>query len=202
MPPAGVFSADREPGTLESLAPVWGNLKQAQYDFAHGSVFSGVFHSAMAVTDVFLVKSLVTGVARGVGSIIAKEAGAELGGDLAGEGGSKLGLGLDSYKSREGYRAWSARRGFQTFDELSPKMARDVDRIDFAMESADEIHFNALEYRPTQNPNATISKMVGKNGYTNYEYGRIMRDFQDKAWFWRGDVLDYEINLQPAVPWK
>ncbi|GGG59629.1 LamG-like jellyroll fold domain-containing protein [Hymenobacter glacieicola] len=53
-----------EPGTLESAIPVWGSGRQAIHDFQNGNYAWGAFNTAMAVSDVFLVKSLVTGVGR------------------------------------------------------------------------------------------------------------------------------------------
>lgn len=63
-------------------------------------------------------------------------------GDTAGDvgraarGGAELGLGLRAAPGREGFRAWAGRMGFKTFDELSPQMPTDVQRIDWAMRGA------------------------------------------------------------------
>ena len=52
-------------GFWESMIPIWGSGKQAAEDFKCGRWGWGLFNSALAVSDVFLVKSLVTGIAKG-----------------------------------------------------------------------------------------------------------------------------------------
>jgi hypothetical protein len=54
-----------EVGTGESMIPVWGSGKQAYNDFQDGNYGSATFNSAMAVSDVFLLKSIGTGLAKG-----------------------------------------------------------------------------------------------------------------------------------------
>jgi RHS repeat-associated protein len=55
----------QQPGFAEGLIPVWGSGKQAIYDFQTGHYGWSAFNTSMAVSDVFLVKSLTTGVAKG-----------------------------------------------------------------------------------------------------------------------------------------
>ncbi len=66
-----------QPGALESAIPVWGNSRAAVDDFQNGNWGWGVFHTAMAVGDVFLIKSAVTGIgklaAAGISRFAAKE---------------------------------------------------------------------------------------------------------------------------------
>ncbi|MCF3107859.1 hypothetical protein LL912_03620 [Niabella sp. CC-SYL272] len=63
-----------EPGLGESLIPIWGNGRSAINAFQNGNWGWGLFHTAMAVSDVFLVKSLVTGAAQMVvGATINKK---------------------------------------------------------------------------------------------------------------------------------
>jgi RHS repeat-associated protein len=52
------------PGRWERMLPVWGNGRMAVNDFQTGHPYWGAFHTAMAVSDVFLVKSIVTSVGR------------------------------------------------------------------------------------------------------------------------------------------
>jgi RHS repeat-associated protein len=54
------------PGTWESLIPVWGSGKQAIHDFQCGNWGWGLFNSAMAVSDLFLLKSLATAAGKGL----------------------------------------------------------------------------------------------------------------------------------------
>ena len=53
------------PEFWESLIPVWGSGKAAIYDFQSGNWGKGLFNTAMAISDVFLVKAAVTGLAKG-----------------------------------------------------------------------------------------------------------------------------------------
>lgn len=53
------------PGTLESMIPVWGSARMAAADFQEGRYGWAAFNAAMAVSDIFLVKAVATGVARG-----------------------------------------------------------------------------------------------------------------------------------------
>ncbi len=55
-----------EVGFWESLIPIWGSGKQAYEDFACGRWGWGIFNTVLAVSDVFLVKSLVTAGAKAV----------------------------------------------------------------------------------------------------------------------------------------
>lgn len=86
-----------KPGFGESLIPIWGSGREAIYNFQKGNIGWGIFYGVLAVTDVFLVKSLVTAVGKGVikggGKLIAKE-GAEViakeGTEVAAEQGAKV----------------------------------------------------------------------------------------------------------------
>ena len=67
----GIFSGggdeedEEEVGFGESLIPVWGSIQLARQNFRKGEVGWGIFNSIMAISDVFLVKSIFTGIARG-----------------------------------------------------------------------------------------------------------------------------------------
>src|SRR5690606_2148243 len=54
-----------QPGTAESMIPVWGSGRAAIDHFQHGNYGWGAFHTAMAVSDVFLVKSIAIGLGKG-----------------------------------------------------------------------------------------------------------------------------------------
>jgi hypothetical protein len=49
-----------EPGPVESLIPIWGSGLQAIHSFENGKYLRGTFHALLAVTDWFLIKSIVT----------------------------------------------------------------------------------------------------------------------------------------------
>lgn len=54
-----------QPGALESAIPFWGSGRAAVDHFQNGNYWEGTFYTALAISDVFLVKSMVTGLARG-----------------------------------------------------------------------------------------------------------------------------------------
>ncbi|MFH7004205.1 DUF6443 domain-containing protein [Flavobacterium bizetiae] len=54
-----------QPGTLESMIPIWGSGRAAIDHFQNGNYWQGTFYTAMAISDVFLVKSIATGLAKG-----------------------------------------------------------------------------------------------------------------------------------------
>ena len=60
-----------EPGFAEGLIPIWGSGKQALHDFECGHYGWGIFNSALAISDVFLVKAAVTAVGKaGVSGLV------------------------------------------------------------------------------------------------------------------------------------
>ncbi|MEJ5092464.1 hypothetical protein GEO21_20735 [Sphingobacterium faecium] len=54
-----------QPGTAESFIPVWGSGRSAIDNFQNGNYGWGTFHTAMAISDVFLVKSIANGIGKG-----------------------------------------------------------------------------------------------------------------------------------------
>ncbi|PZV77584.1 RHS repeat-associated protein [Algoriphagus aquaeductus] len=54
-----------QPGTLESMIPIWGSGKAAVDDFQNGKYGWAAFNSAIAISDIFLVKSIATGIGKG-----------------------------------------------------------------------------------------------------------------------------------------
>ena len=61
--PFGLIDA---PGPWESLIPVWGSGRSAINDFQCGRWGWGAFNTALAASDIFLVKSLITGAGKGL----------------------------------------------------------------------------------------------------------------------------------------
>jgi hypothetical protein len=70
-----------QPGFGESLIPVWGSGRAAIDDFQNGRWGWGLFNTAMAVSDIFLVKSIVTAggklVVKGGAKLLARKAGSD-----------------------------------------------------------------------------------------------------------------------------
>jgi RHS repeat-associated protein len=71
-----------EPGFFESLIPIWGSGRAAIHHFQAGHYVRGAIYTALAISDVFLVKSIITAVGK-VGAAaflkggVAKVAGEE-----------------------------------------------------------------------------------------------------------------------------
>jgi hypothetical protein len=77
-------------------------------------------------------------------------------GEVGGGGAAALGLGLRAGGGRQGFRAWAARMGFRTFEQLSPRMPTDVQRINEAMRAAKTINFNMKGFVPPSVPQLVI----------------------------------------------
>lgn len=79
-----------EPGTWESLIPIWGSGRAAINHFQHGNYWRGAAYTALAISDVFLVKSLVVAggrlLVRGGASLMVRETEAI----VAREGGEQI----------------------------------------------------------------------------------------------------------------
>lgn len=63
-----------QPGALESCIPIWGSGRAAVDHFQNGNYWRGIAYSALAVTDVFLVKAAATAIAKGTITLAAKYA--------------------------------------------------------------------------------------------------------------------------------
>jgi len=63
--PSGGGDGVGQPGTWEGLIPIWGSGRAAVDHFQNGNYWSGIGYSALAISDVFLVKSIATAVGRG-----------------------------------------------------------------------------------------------------------------------------------------
>jgi RHS repeat-associated protein len=66
-----------KPGTWESIIPIWGSGRAAIDDYQNGHIWSGIGNTLLAISDVFLVKSIITGVGKlaavGISKLAAKE---------------------------------------------------------------------------------------------------------------------------------
>jgi hypothetical protein len=59
-----ITSGHTEPSFGKSLIPIVGSTQSANYHFNHGNPVRGVLYTALAITDVFLVRSIVTSALR------------------------------------------------------------------------------------------------------------------------------------------
>jgi RHS repeat-associated protein len=59
LPPAS------KPSTLESLIPGWGPSRAMAYNFDTGHPLWGTFYGGVAISDIFLVRSIATGIGKG-----------------------------------------------------------------------------------------------------------------------------------------
>ncbi len=63
--PQGQGGGVGQPGTWEGLIPIWGSGRAAVDHFQNGNYWRGIGYSALAISDVFLVKSIATAAGRG-----------------------------------------------------------------------------------------------------------------------------------------
>jgi RHS repeat-associated protein len=60
------FKLHGRPGFWEGVIPVWGSGRTAYDDYQNGKPYWGTFWVVVAATDIFLVRSLVTGAVKGL----------------------------------------------------------------------------------------------------------------------------------------
>jgi hypothetical protein len=59
-----MVSGNKEAGFWKSLIPVVGSIQNANYHFSQGNWGWGIFYTVLAVTDIFLVRSIATGLGK------------------------------------------------------------------------------------------------------------------------------------------
>ncbi|MGC4128050.1 MAG: RHS repeat-associated core domain-containing protein, partial [Bergeyella sp.] len=59
-----------QPGEWESLIPIWGSGRAAVDHFQNGNYWRSAAYTALAVSDVFMVKSIATGLGRGAWKLL------------------------------------------------------------------------------------------------------------------------------------
>lgn len=71
------FNDEKYPdvGTGESFIPIWGSGRSMMYNLEAGDNWGAAFDAGMAISDVFLVKSLIQGVAKGGLKVMTKNYG-------------------------------------------------------------------------------------------------------------------------------
>jgi hypothetical protein len=69
-----VASATSEPGSIESLIPIYGSVRNLMYNANNGNWAAVSYYAGMAVLDAFVVRSIITGGARlfGRGALVAQ----------------------------------------------------------------------------------------------------------------------------------
>jgi hypothetical protein len=75
--PCPASSSVGAPGFGESLIPVWGSGRQAINDFQTGHPILGMVNAAFAITDVFLLKSIVTAAGKVIVKVAVEQASKE-----------------------------------------------------------------------------------------------------------------------------
>jgi len=114
-----------EPGFWESLIPIWGSGREAIHSFQNGQYLRGAFHTVLAATDVFLLKSIVTA-----------------GGKLLVKGGAKL-------ASKEAIEEATVRTALEATENLAWKELPEGTRIVFVEEArvwVKEVNPNASKF--------------------------------------------------------
>lgn len=106
IPDSGAAKDDSvgEPGMLESLIPIWGSGRESINHFQHGNYIRGILWGAMAISDIFLVKSIVMGgvklLARGAAKVALEE-----GAELATKGGTETVVHMTNATAEEGIKS-------------------------------------------------------------------------------------------------
>src|SRR5690606_23053911 len=72
MEPQVEMGSVGQPGDWESLIPVWGSGRAAVDHFQNGNYWRGLGHLALAISDVFLIKSLATIGVKGMVKLSSK----------------------------------------------------------------------------------------------------------------------------------
>ncbi len=61
-----------QPGSLESVIPIWGSGRSAVDHFQNGNYWRGLGYTALAISDIFLIKAAATALAKGTVTLAAK----------------------------------------------------------------------------------------------------------------------------------
>jgi RHS repeat-associated protein len=139
------------PGTFESLIPVWGSARAAINDLQTGHWIAGSFNTAMAVSDLFLVKSIATVGVKGLwklGAMAVENAekssalrGAQAVGQAAKQGAEAAERGVWSMNPLERGRVIEDAMGsnlpknFPTIDRFSNGVATSIKSLDLSAAS-------------------------------------------------------------------
>ena len=103
------------PGFWESMIPLWGSGRAAINDFQAKRWGWGIFNTGMAISDLFLVKSLVAAPFKLGGKLLfrqaATEAGEQFGKEVMKQGAKEVGnLAARDFAEQGGKRANRLRR--------------------------------------------------------------------------------------------
>ncbi len=83
-----IVSGNKEAGFWKSLIPVIGSVQNANYHFSQGNWVRGIAYSLLAITDIFLVRSILTGAVKllwkGGAKLLASELAEGFGRAIAG----------------------------------------------------------------------------------------------------------------------
>jgi len=67
-----------QPGLVESMVPVWGNGRAALDHYQNGEYWQAAAYTALAVSDIFMIKAAAVAITKGVAGIAVKTSGKEL----------------------------------------------------------------------------------------------------------------------------
>ncbi|AGY59789.1 hypothetical protein [Gloeobacter kilaueensis] len=162
------------PGLLESLIPVWGSGRQAIDDFQNGRVGWGLFNTALAISDVFLIKSLATAAIKGVVAVAAREAVGDSiratgafwsGARTGGEGFGKL-AGLEVTITEKGLSI--VKEHLMKFGDISYNTAM-VSRLEEALANGLKISGSDASFYTHEISEATLMKSLLEQGIESSE---------------------------------
>jgi RHS repeat-associated protein len=73
-PPEKWSFSSSKPGFGESIIPIWGSVRDANYNFGKGNWGWGLVYTGLAISDVFLIKSIATAIGKATLKTAAIEA--------------------------------------------------------------------------------------------------------------------------------
>lgn len=161
-----------QPGLGESIIPVWGSGRAAIDNFQNGSYWMGSFNTAMAISDVFLLKTVFSaGVKLGAG-LIGKGAVTE-GLEAATKTRTSIGLGLDADL------ALHRGTGAITYKGAGWQQAG-LTKVDWGRASMDNFYFKQSFTEAAQNAGAikfnvsSFNPSYARPGITSFEFNHII----------------------------
>ena len=151
-----------KPGFGESLIPIWGSGRESIYHFQKGNYGWGIVHGALAVSDVFLLKSVVTA-----------------GGKLLVKGGGVL---IGKVAARQEAKALLAKEAAERLaKELAEKEAAELAAKELAKKEAAELaakEAKALAEKEAAALAAKEAAKVGQIAYGSTDLAKVAVEFR------------------------
>ena len=162
------------------MIPIWGSGRDAVYNFQKGNYGWGTFYTVLAITDVFLVKSLVTAVGKGIfkaGATAVVKEGAEK--TIIKEGGETLLKEGGEAVLKEGAEKVVVKEGGETALKETTKTAAKEGTETVAKEGAAAT-------------TKTAAQVVGKIAYGSTDLSKIAQAYRKAKQLKSGNIAVFE----------